>query len=106
MIGGGDTPTQTLFAVQIANNGPYVFGFVNNNTYYFYVKPIGGNGFLSNSDGLISFDTGSPLTDQFTTFLLGKLGQYGVSNIGVESDNNFAVGQTVPNWENYDLIDF
>lgn len=107
MNGGGDTPQKTLMAVQIVNSGPFVFGYLENGTYYYYIKPQGGNGFLTNNAGLIQYDTGSTLTDQFTTYLISKISQnYEVEYVDVISGKDYAVGQTVPNWDSYVLVNY
>ena len=105
MSGGGGTPQQTLMAIQIGVAMPYIFGYIENSTYYFYVNENNGKGYLSYETGSIISDQGPLLNDSFTEYVISTIGQaYNVEYVDVIATNEYNIGDNVPNWDEYILV--
>lgn len=85
-----------------------VFGYLENGTYYFYVKESTGNSYLCDNSGIIRYDTGSPFSDQFGEYLKGKISaaRYAVEFVDVIATNELQIGDSVPNWDESAIVPY
>lgn len=85
-----------------------VFGYLEKGTYYFYVKEATGNSYLCDNSGIIRYDTGSPFTDAFSDYLIGKItaARYAIEFVDIIATNDLQIGESVPDWDKYAIVPF
>lgn len=85
-----------------------VFGYLENGTYYFYVSESTGNSYLCDSEGVVRYNTGPPLYDQFSEYLIGKISaaRYVIEFVDVIATNEFEIGDSVPDWDKYAIVPY
>lgn len=99
--GGGDTPTKTLW--KFSQGGPYMFGEFQNGV--LSVKgPDEDHSFIASPDGqIVQF---SPINQQALQSLKEVLARYfgEIETVQILVVTGLAIGDDVPNWEDYEQI--
>ena len=103
MSGGGDTPTKTLW--KYSQGGVYINGEFQNGK-LLIEGPDESQIFMINADGKIAQFSPAPLSDEAIDALKQTFGKYfgEIESVGVLVVSNLAIGDDVPNWDSYELL--
>lgn len=101
MSGGGDTPVKTLWKIQGAEG--YSFGVFQNKNLYIE-GPSGNELFLANADGrILNTQYLEPSAiPQLKEALSAYFGE--IKTLQVSIVTGLAIGDDVPNWEDYQVL--
>lgn len=105
MSGGGETPEQTLVAVRVSNSetAPCYCGYIDGNTLYITMVGEDKIAFVSQSNGNIISGVDWQQSIDNTIFQSVKA-VYSDVLYTDKYDSGLTVGSTVPNWENYTIL--
>lgn len=101
MSGGGDTPTKTLWIIGIADG--FVFGQFQDGK-VFIGGPSEGKRYITDLDGrILAIVDYAPGDDPYLEEMLAQyFGE--IESVGVLIVSDLAIGDDVPNWEEYKLL--
>ena len=107
MIRGGDTPIQeTLYIKAVYDQSRFAFGFLTTDKIFHWQMFNENAAKLASLDGVVQSSQISQPAGYWSGRLMQQLrNRWDVENYVVEVDSALSPTSTIPNWQNYEIVE-
>lgn len=106
MIRGGDTPKQETLIKAKYSQSAFTFGFLSNDGVFHWQMFSESNAKLTNTEGVVQANPIQQAQGYWQNVLKAKLQErWNVQSYVVEVNATLNPGATVPNWQNYEIVE-